>query len=148
MLRLPDPRTVSLLSVTADDQPGRGIDKTPSEYLIDSLFSIKVGAFTNLVSVPVVAPSILVLMKIRRWSFLADSTRPQSISKAKRDVEDIKLLFNWLTQKNLRVDFEGYWDKPKKDLLPGVRKLYEKHATLRPLIEAALEEEDFALISS
>lgn len=40
VLRLPDPRTVSLLSVTADDQPGRGIDKAPSEYLIDSLFSI------------------------------------------------------------------------------------------------------------
>lgn len=48
VLRLPDPRTVSLLSVTAQDQPGRGIDKTPSEYLIDSLFSITAGAFANL----------------------------------------------------------------------------------------------------
>lgn len=87
-------------------------------------------------------------MKIRRWSFLADSTRPQSIQKAKRDVEDIKLLFTWLARKNLRVDFEGYWDKPKEDLLPGIRKLYEMHAMLRPLIETALEGEDFALISN
>lgn len=92
-------------------------------------------------------PAILVLTKIKRWSFIATSTRPLSIAKAANDVEDIQGILRWLAGKNLRIDFAGYPEKPKEDLLPGVRQLYDMHATIRPLLESTMEPQDFAQIS-
>lgn len=100
------------------------------------------------ISVPVVAPSVLVLTKIKRWSFLAESTRPLSIRKAKRDVEDIEVLLKWLARNGLRIDFEAYPEKPEQDLLSGVRMLYQMHPTVRPLLETTLKTEHFTFISN
>lgn len=147
-LKLPNANAVPLLSVTGEDQPNRRIGKIPREYIFTSLlFTNMVWDFTNnFISVPVVAPSVLVLTKIKRWMFLTESTRPYSIRRAERDVDDIEALLTWLTENNLHVDFAGYSEKPKQDLLSMVRKLYQKVTGLRPLIEAGLEAEDFALI--
>ncbi|KAB8228419.1 uncharacterized protein BDW43DRAFT_291332 [Aspergillus alliaceus] len=71
-LKLPDANTVSILSVTAIDRPGR-IDNTP---------------------IPIVTSSVLVLMKLKRRSFLAESTRSQRIRKAERDFQDIEVLLH------------------------------------------------------
>jgi hypothetical protein len=89
---------------------------------------------------------VFILTKIKRWSFLAESTRPQSMRKAERDIWDIEALLNWLVQNDLRIDFEGYPEKPKHDLLSDVRKLHQMHAAVRPLLETTLKAEDFALI--
>lgn len=88
------------------------------------------------------------LTKIKRWSFFAESTRPKSIKKADGDVQDIEAILNWLARNNLRIDFAGYPDKPKEDLLSGIRKLHEMHAAVRPLLEVTMEAQDFALISN
>lgn len=99
-------------------------------------------------SVPIVAPSVLILTKIKRWSFLAESTRPQSIRKAESDVQDIEVLLNWLAKNDLYIDFEGYSEKPEQELLSGVRKLHRMHATIRPLLETTLKAEDLAFINN
>ncbi|KAG2016906.1 hypothetical protein GB937_006109 [Aspergillus fischeri] len=117
-LKLPDANAVSIVSLTANDRPER-IGNTP---------------------IPIVAPSVLVLTKIKRWSFLAESTRPQSIRKAESD--------GWLAGNELHMDFEGYPEKPKEELLSGVRKLYQMHAAIRPLLETTLDAENFALINN
>ena len=46
--------------------------------------------------VPVLHPSVLVCLKLRRWKHIAESTRPQSLAKAWNDAEDIKYLLSWL----------------------------------------------------
>ncbi|KAK9552809.1 hypothetical protein V6Z79_006234 [Aspergillus fumigatus] len=102
----------------------------------------------ELLRVPIVAPSVLVLTKIKRWSTLAESTRPQSIKKADSDIDDIEVLLKWLARNQFHIDFEGYLAKPKEELLSGVRKLYQMHAAFRPLLETTLDEESFALINN
>jgi hypothetical protein len=67
--------------------------------------------------------------------------------KAERHIQDIEVLLNWLVQNDLRIDFEGYPENPKQDLLSGVRKLYQMHATARRLLETTSKAEDFALIN-
>lgn len=79
---------------------------------------------------------------------MAESTRPQSIQKARNDFHDIEVLLSWLAEKNTHIDFEAYRAKPKNDLLPGIIKLYEMHATIRPLLEATLGKNDLVLISN
>ncbi|KAH1456401.1 hypothetical protein KXX13_000375 [Aspergillus fumigatus] len=125
-LKLPDANVVSIVPLTANDQPER-IRNTP---------------------IPIVAPSVLVLTKIKRWSTLAESTRPQSIKKADSDIDDIEVLLKWLARNQFHIDFEGYLAKPKEELLSGVRKLYQMHAAFRPLLETTLDEESFALINN
>jgi hypothetical protein len=79
---------------------------------------------------------------------LAESTRPQSVKKRRSDVRDIEVLVNWLAENELHMNFEGYPEKPKEELLSGVRKLYQMHAAIRPLLETTLDAEDFALINN
>ena len=79
---------------------------------------------------------------------MADSTRPQSIQKTKNDILDIFVLLEWLAEKKVCIHFEGYPEKPKRDLLSGVMKLYTMHVTVRPLLEKTLEEEDLLFISN
>ncbi|KAJ5551539.1 hypothetical protein N7535_000517 [Penicillium sp. DV-2018c] len=93
-LELPDPSTVSIVYITPNDQPDR-VDETP---------------------IPIVAPSVLVLTKIKRWSFLAESSRPQSVRKAERDVQDIVVLLKWLDKNDLHIDFEGYAEIPEQEV--------------------------------
>ncbi|KAI2722809.1 hypothetical protein CBS147332_3738 [Penicillium roqueforti] len=122
--RLPDASSVPLYHVSASDLPGRVGD----------------------VPIPIVHPSVLVLTKIKRWAFIAESTRPQSNRKARGDFEDITAILNWLARKNLRIYFTNYPEKSRDDLLSWVRKLYELHTTVRALLEITMEAQDFALI--
>jgi hypothetical protein len=72
---------------------------------------------TGLFTVPIVTPPVLVLTKIKRWFTMAESTRPQSVRKAENDIRDINVLLDWL-KRIIHIDFEGYPEKPKRDLLP------------------------------
>ncbi|KAJ5229248.1 hypothetical protein N7489_009956, partial [Penicillium chrysogenum] len=125
-LKLPDANSVSLRSVTANVLPGR-VEETP---------------------IPIIAPSVLVLTKLKRWAFIANSTRPASKRKAVRDVDDIKVILTWLVNDGSLIDFKGYLEQPKHELLAFVRKLYQMHTKIRPLLAATLSAEDLALISN
>ncbi|KAJ5931633.1 hypothetical protein N7516_006122 [Penicillium verrucosum] len=125
-LKLPDANSVSLRSITANDLPER-VEETP---------------------IPTIAPSVLVLTKLKRWALFANSTRPASTSKAARDVKDIQVILIWLVNDGSLIDFEGYPEKPKHELLALVRELYQMHTTTRPLLAATLSAEDLALISN
>ena len=46
------------------------------------------------------------------------------------------------------IDFAGCPEKPKEDLLSGLRKLYEMHTAVRPLLEVTMGVQNFALISN
>ncbi|KAJ9480970.1 hypothetical protein VN97_g12546 [Penicillium thymicola] len=97
-------------------------------------------------TIPIVHPSVLILTKIKRWHSLAESTRPQSVRKAGGDFEDMTVILLWLAENNLRIDFTAYPEKPKGELLPCFRKLYELHAITRSLLEVTMDARDFALI--
>ena len=78
--------------------------------------------------------------------FIAESTRPASITKARNDVSDIQVILRWLAERNIRIDFTAYPEKPKDQLLPGFRMMYARYAEVRGLLAATMEEEDLALI--
>ena len=86
------------------------------------------------------------LTKLKRWTPIKESTRPKSVLKARCDFEDIGTILSWLARNNLRIDFTAYPEKPKEELLPGVRKLYEIHSEVRSLLQTMMEAQDFALI--
>ncbi|KAJ5867030.1 hypothetical protein N7534_001583 [Penicillium rubens] len=65
-----------------------------------------------------------------------------------RDVDDIKVILTWLVNDGSLIDFEGYLEQPKHELLAFVRKLYQMHTKIRPLLVATLSAEDLALISN
>ncbi|EKV16126.1 hypothetical protein PDIG_21920 [Penicillium digitatum PHI26] len=44
------------------------------------------------------------------------------------------------------IDFMGYPEKPREDLLLMVRKLHEADSAVRPLLEITMTAQDFALI--
>ncbi|KAJ5920516.1 hypothetical protein N7516_011374 [Penicillium verrucosum] len=62
------------------------------------------------------------------------------------DFEDMTTVLQWLAKNNLRIDFTAYPEKPKEELLPCFRKLYELHAITRSLLEVTMDARDFALI--
>ncbi|CAI7608857.1 hypothetical protein PCG10_008882 [Penicillium crustosum] len=96
-------------------------------------------------TIPIVHPSVLILTKIKRWYSVAESTRPQSIRKARGDFEDMRAILHWLAKNNLRIDFTAYPEKPKEELLPCFRKFYELHVIVHFLLEVTMDAQDFAL---
>ncbi|CAG8298283.1 unnamed protein product [Penicillium salamii] len=48
---------------------------------------------------PAVTPSTLLITKTKRWFFVDEPSRPLSQRKAARDLEDIKVLLEWLSSK-------------------------------------------------
>lgn len=68
------------------------------------------------------------------------------MTKAGGDFEDMTTILQWLAKNNLRIDFTAYPEKPKEELLPCFRKLYELHAITRSLLEVTMDARDFALI--
>ncbi|OQE38473.1 hypothetical protein PENCOP_c008G05304 [Penicillium coprophilum] len=119
-MKLPDAKSVPLHYISARNLPEHDSD-TP---------------------IPIVHPAVLMLTKVKRWSDIAQSTRPRSIKKAHGDFQDIQVILGWLISNNLRIDFTAYPEKPKESLLPCFRKLCQLHTTVRPLLEVAMEAQD------
>lgn len=88
------------------------------------------------------------LTKLKRWATFSDSTRPASQTKASRDLNDIVIIVQCLHGKKMRIDFAGYPEKPKSELLLGVRKLYAKEVHVRDLLKVCMEEEDFIQVKT
>ncbi|CAG7986303.1 unnamed protein product [Penicillium salamii] len=75
--KLPDPKTVGLPRLVPKSRPGR-VEET---------------------LMPAVTPSTLLITKTKRWFFVDEPSRPLSQRKAARDLEDIKVLLEWLSSK-------------------------------------------------
>ncbi|PGH18530.1 hypothetical protein AJ79_00307 [Helicocarpus griseus UAMH5409] len=69
-----------------------------------------------------------------------------SVMKAANDMRDISSILDWLVMRGLRINFDGYPEKPKSELLPGFRMLHEESKEMGELLERTMEKEDFALI--
>ena len=80
-----------------------------------------VRTFANrMTPVPIIAH---ILTKIKRWSFLAESSRPASQTKATHDLQDIEIILNWLKSNRFQIQFEDYPEKPKEDLQASVSQV-------------------------
>jgi hypothetical protein len=91
-------------------------------------------------------PSVLIFTKVKRWMFIADSTRPLSANKAESDLDDILVILRWLAQQNLFLNFMGYPEKPKKDLLPGFELLYHRDDEARQLLHRVMDVTDLEAV--
>lgn len=78
--------------------------------------------------------------------FIAESTRPKSIEKAWNDGQDLQVILQWLAAKDMVIDFSMSQEKPKSDLLPGVRLLLALNPESRDLLKSVLSPEDFEAI--
>lgn len=86
------------------------------------------------------------LTKLKRWMFIAESTRPKSMTKARNDREDLQAILQWLGTRNMVIDFSMYQEKSKDDLLPGVALLLALNPEFHSLLERVLSPEDFKAI--
>lgn len=84
--------------------------------------------------IPILHPTILILTKLKRWSTTRSSTRPKTIFKARTDKRDIIFMIAYLSDRNLKIEFEDYKGVEKEVLLRMV-------ATLKRRMERE-EEED------
>ncbi|KAF2395890.1 hypothetical protein EJ06DRAFT_534575 [Trichodelitschia bisporula] len=57
------------------------------------------------VKLPVLQPGLLILTKVKRWAFNRESTRPATVIKARRDLEDIMVLVDKLACDGQHIDF-------------------------------------------
>ncbi|KAI0636216.1 hypothetical protein C8Q77DRAFT_1053092 [Trametes polyzona] len=71
-------------------------------------------------------PSILILTKLKRWSAMHTSTRPQTLRKVASDRSDIQYIITWLADRRERIRFHEYPGKTKLELLGMVRKYHDK----------------------
>jgi hypothetical protein len=87
-------------------------------------------------------------MKMKRWSFIVDSTRPQSIAKAHGDKSDVLILLEWLEQNNIRVDFKAWPENSKESMLRFFHLWLHKYPESIYLLGNVLTARDFALIET
>ncbi|KAJ5550324.1 hypothetical protein N7461_005022 [Penicillium sp. DV-2018c] len=121
-LKLPDAKMISLRPITPNGLPGR-VEETPSEYLCVLLEPAFVNRPTNALKFPSLHPP--------------SSSSPNSRDRHSSPTPPVPL-----------IDFEGYPEKPKHELLALVRKLYQMHTAIRPLLAVTLSADDLALISN
>jgi len=82
---------------------------------------------------------------------LSESTRPRSIIKAQRDLEDIGYLLYWLAQHKENIDFVRYESTHPERLFDAVRQLVhigkrDSWVDLLELLVSVLTEEDLAKV--
>jgi hypothetical protein len=73
-------------------------------------------------TIPILRPGLLILTKIKRAVQYIGSTRPQSMNKLSKDVDDIEFLLRWLRDRNELVDFDGYVSTVPLDRLHSAAK--------------------------
>lgn len=78
--------------------------------------------------------------------FIAKSTRPASITKASTDLRDIITLLNWIGDRNLTIEFSGFYERRKETLLARFRLLFCLHEDLRDMLEKIMFPADFHAI--
>ncbi|RPD55652.1 hypothetical protein L227DRAFT_554503 [Lentinus tigrinus ALCF2SS1-6] len=70
-------------------------------------------------------PSVLPLTKLKRWSTMRSSTRPQTRAKVLTDQEDILNLIRVLVERKMKLSFGDYAGKTRGQLLPLVATFHD-----------------------
>ena len=109
------------------------------------------GRLIALTALPILHPSVLILTKLKRWCQTRTSTRPRTAAKAKSDRRDIEYLINWMSNKGMTIDFEGFQGKSKDTLLCLVRELRsvirsEDDTALLDALRSVIEDDDWNLL--
>ncbi|EGX45680.1 hypothetical protein AOL_s00166g2 [Orbilia oligospora ATCC 24927] len=89
--------------------------------------------------VPVVHPAMLVCMKLSRWNWISDSTRPQSVLKADSDFKDILFMLELLAQGGERIDFRGIDEDRIDRHMEYFQKLRSKSKRVDELLKIVLD---------
>jgi hypothetical protein len=97
-------------------------------------------------SVPVMHPSMLICLKVRRWMHIAESTRPASRQKATTDAQDITFLLEWLASSGVLVSFWSKEEKPKSSLLSGFKLFVQLHPETKEQVKTVLDPEDYKML--
>ncbi|KAK2752123.1 hypothetical protein FQN55_008013 [Onygenales sp. PD_40] len=96
---------------------------------------------------PIVDPGVLILTKLKRWMFLAESTRPKSVTRAENDFYDMEKILRWLDKRSATIDLAKYPETPKEKLLQGLRLLIRADGgRLYDLLKSTLPPDDFQAI--
>ncbi|KAK2804373.1 hypothetical protein FQN50_006666 [Emmonsiellopsis sp. PD_5] len=96
---------------------------------------------------PIIDPGVLILTKLKRWMFLAESTRPESITRAENDLYDMEKTLRWLDKRGATIDMTKYPETSKEKLLEGFRKLIQANGgRLYDLLKSTLHPDDFQAI--
>ncbi|KKZ61833.1 hypothetical protein EMCG_03622 [[Emmonsia] crescens] len=96
--------------------------------------------------VSILHPSVLLLTKVHRWMFIAESTRPASLAKAGTDFRDIITLLNWMRDHNLTIEFSGFYETRKEKLLAGFQLLLHLNEGLKDVLKQIMFQADFQTI--
>ncbi|KAF3152774.1 hypothetical protein TWF225_003969 [Orbilia oligospora] len=89
--------------------------------------------------IPVVHPAMLVCMKLSRWGWMSDSTRPQSLAKADTDFQDIVSMLELLAESGERIDFRGIDEDRIGGHMEYFRKLRSKSKRVDQLLKIVLD---------
>ncbi|KAK6527953.1 hypothetical protein TWF281_009213 [Arthrobotrys megalospora] len=89
--------------------------------------------------IPVVHPSMLICMKLNRWSWMSESTRDQSRVKADNDRHDIMFMLHWLAEKGEKITFEGVEVDRRERHMEGLRKLRSEYEEADELLKSVLD---------
>ncbi|KAK2806656.1 hypothetical protein FQN51_006622 [Onygenales sp. PD_10] len=96
---------------------------------------------------PIVDPGVLILTKLKRWMFLAESTRPKSVTRAENDFYDMEKILRWLDKRSATIDMARYPETSKEKLLQGLRLLIRADGgRLYDLLKSTLPPDDFQAI--
>lgn len=90
-------------------------------------------------TIPVVHPAMLVCMKLSRWNWISDSTRPQSVLKADSDFKDILFMLELLAQGGERIDFRGIDEDRIDRHMEYFQKLRSKSKRVDELLKIVLD---------
>lgn len=71
-------------------------------------------------------PGIIILTKVKRWSVISTSTRPQTKIKAKSDLGDLSFLVEWLADRSEKISVDAYNAKEPQRLYRAMWT-YTKH---------------------
>lgn len=70
------------------------------------------------------------------------------MEKARSDASDIRVLLKWLADNNQHIDFAGYPEKPKPDMLKPLANFWTEVVDAQPVLTATLSPEDLAQVKT
>ncbi|KAJ6263784.1 hypothetical protein Dda_2356 [Drechslerella dactyloides] len=90
-------------------------------------------------NIPIIHPSLLICLKMSRWSWMSDSSRPASALKAQGDLTDIMFLLRWLVEKGERINFHDIDEDRLEKCMRGFQKLRAKYPEADEMLKAVLD---------
>ncbi|KAJ6125620.1 hypothetical protein N7471_012937 [Penicillium samsonianum] len=105
-----------------------------------SLYAKKPSLTSSIVDI--LQTSILVLTKLKAWYASEVSEDPLVHMRTRAHLIDIMVTLQWPSNEQVCIDFDGFPEAPKKELLRLLYKLYPKNRQARPYLAATLSWRD------